>query len=329
MARALLPKATLHLHYSVTVADDAAFLPEFDAIRQAHRGFGFTLRRTAKRGRIPEGKIRRFVQRYPGAKFHVCGPPGYVQYIRGALKAARVAPSRIHVELFALTPASALARTFRFKAYAAGAMLAALPLFALLPALDEVRPHGHPNVGHEQLKCVSCHVETGASMRQTLQAKARHALGLRRTGAVMGTQPVTSATCIQCHANPDDRHAPNRFFEPRFERARADLGPQLCVSCHREHSAARVTVPTAGYCVNCHQDLKVKDDKASPTHDYLVQNKRWETCLQCHDYHGNHRWNAPLRLQDATALEVLNKYLLNGPSPYGATVVKSKPGSPS
>jgi hypothetical protein len=179
-------------------------------------------------------------------------------------------------------------------------------------------------VGHAQLQCASCHVETTASLRQTLQAKAGHALGWRRTGAVLGTQPVTSATCLQCHANPDDRHPPNRFLEPRFEQARAETGAQLCVSCHREHSAARVTVPSAGYCVSCHADLKVKNERSSPSHALLVQNRQWSTCLQCHDYHGNHKWRTPLRLQDANALDAIDKYLAGGPPPYGATIAKAK-----
>ena len=114
------------------------------------------------------------------------------------------------------------------------------------------------------------------------------------------------------------------FTELRFEKAREETGAQLCVSCHREHSAVRVTTPDAGYCVSCHSDLKVKDDKTSPTHDFLVQNKRWESCLQCHDYHGNHRWRTPLRLVDAPTVDAIGQYLKDGPSPYGSTIVKAR-----
>jgi len=60
-----------------------------------------------------------------------------------------------------------------------------------------------------------------------------------------------------------------------------------------------------------------------------VAQKRWDTCLQCHDYHGNHQWSAPLRLQDANTLEALHKYLRNGPSPYGSTIVKARQDKPS
>lgn len=329
MVNALAPSATMHLDYSVEDRDDAAFLNKFDKRRDERPGFSFTIRQTALEGPISRPEIHQLVEKYRGSKFYICGPEGYVEFVHKALRKAKVDPARIHVELFALSPTRAPALSFRFKAYVAGAVLALAPLLMLLPQAEAARPHGHPNVGHEQLKCVACHTEAPGSTRQTLQAKAKHAVGLRQTGAVAGMQPVTSATCVQCHANPDDRHAPNRFLEPRFEKARAETGAQQCVSCHREHSGVRVTIPAATYCVSCHQDLKVKDDKVSPTHDFLVQNKRWETCMQCHDYHGNHKWNAPLRLQDAPTLEVLDKYLKGGSSPFGNTIVKAKQDRPS
>lgn len=324
MAHALPPGATMHLHYSVTHKEEAAFLPELQACTATRPQFSCSVRETAIEGRLPRRSIRKRVERWPDAMFYVCGPEAYVERVRRTLLACDVEPARIHVELFALAGGKPPARSVRTRAYHAGALLAALPLFLLFPGMEDVRPHGHPNVGHGKLQCVACHVEAPGSTRQTLQAKVKHALGMRQTGAVLGMQPVTSATCIQCHANPDDRHPPNRFLEPRFEKARAETGAQLCVSCHREHSGVRVTAPGTSYCASCHQDLKVKDDKTSPTHDFLVQNKRWSTCLQCHDYHGNHRFNAPLRLTDAATLEVIGKYLKDGPSPYGATIVKAR-----
>lgn len=329
MMNALPPLGRMHVVYSVAEMDDAAFVPQFEARLKDRPNFRYSIRDSSTSGPISDRQIRPLVAKYPDAKYCICGPQGYVDVVLKALKRAGVQPSRIHVELFALAGTRTLAQASRSRGYFAGAVLAALPLFLLVPTAEDLRPHGHPNVGHEQLKCVSCHVESSASTRQALQAKAKFALGLRQSGAVAGMQPVTSSTCIQCHANPDDRHAPNRFLEPRFDKARADVGPQLCVSCHREHSGVRVTAPKASYCVSCHQDMQVKNDKVSPTHKQLVVQKRWETCMQCHDYHGNHRWNAPLRLQDANALDVLNKYLKDGPSPYGATVVKARQEKPS
>jgi ferredoxin-NADP reductase/bacterioferritin-associated ferredoxin len=324
MVNALAPMAKMHLDYSVRDADDAAFVPKFDARRADRSNFTYALRETALKGPITLRDVREVEAKHRGSKFFICGPDGYVERVRRGLRKAGVESARIHVELFALSAARAPARSFRFKAYAAGALLAAAPLLMLLPRAEELRPHGHPNVGHAELKCVACHVASPASTRQALQAKAKLALGLRQTGAVLGMEPVGSATCIQCHANPDDQHAASRFLEPRFDQARAETGAQMCVSCHREHQAVRVTAPVSSYCVSCHQDLKVKDDKASPTHDFLLANKRWDTCMQCHDYHGNHRWNTPLRLADAVTIEKLNQYFLGGPSPYGATVIKAK-----
>lgn len=324
MASALGASATMHLDYSVTTADDAAFLPRFDNRAKERPGFSYAVRETSVSGTIRQKEVQELVRRFPAAKFFICGPTGYVEYVLRALRKAKVERSRIHVELFALSAEKAPKRSFRFKAYVAGALMMLLPLLVLLPDLQEMRPHGHPNVGHEQLKCVACHAESPASLRQSLQAKVKHTIGLRETSAVLGMQPVTTATCTQCHANPGDRHAPHRFLEPRFEKARAETGAQQCVSCHREHSGVRITAASTSYCVSCHSDMKVKDDKTSPTHDHLVRDKRWDTCLQCHDYHGNHRWRAPLRLVDATTVDALEKYMKTGPSPFGNTVIKAR-----
>jgi hypothetical protein len=329
MASALGASATMHLDYSVSHADDAAFLPTFEARRRERAGFSYAVRDTSASGPIGARELREIAAREADAKFYICGPDGYVDVVNRGLRKAGVPSGRIHVERFALGASPAPARSPRQRAYAAGMLLSVLPLLLLLPALQEVRPHGHPNVGHEQLQCVACHVDSPASTRQVFQAKVKHALGLRRTGAELGMRTVGNATCVQCHANPGDRHAPHRFLEPRFEQARAQTGAEQCVSCHREHSQARVTAPTATWCVACHADLKVRDDRTSPTHDHLVQQKRFDTCLQCHDYHGNHRWNAPLRLQDGATLQRLQHYLKDGPSPYGGTIVKARTEQPS
>jgi ferredoxin-NADP reductase/bacterioferritin-associated ferredoxin len=324
MAAALPRGAAMHVDYSVVEAGDAAFLPRLDALCEAGPALRYVLRETSRTGPICDSDVRALTAEFPQARFTICGPAGYVEFVQRALRKAGVPRSRLHVELFATSRATALPRTSRAKAYLAGTVLMLLPMLVMLPQMQEVRPHGHPNVGHEQLKCAACHVESPASMRQALQAKVKHALGLRETTAVAGMQPVTTSTCVQCHANSDDPHAPHRFLEPRFEKARAETGAQNCVRCHREHSGVRVTVASTGYCVSCHAEMKVENDKTSPTHDYLVRQKRWDSCLQCHDYHGNHRWRAPLRLVDAPTVDVLASYLQNGPSPFGNPVTKAK-----
>ena len=328
MAGALSQNASMHLDYTVEHAGDAAFVPKFEARSKERSGFSFQVRETSVTGPITRKDVAALVERFRGSRFFLCGPQGYVDFVHRALRQCKVEPARIHIELFALASTRAPARSFRYKAYVAGIALAAAPMLLLTQPLEPSRPHGHPNIGHERLQCVACHVASPGSMRQVFQAKVKHALGWRQTGAVLGMQPVTSATCVQCHANADDRHPTHRFLEPRFAEARAAIAPQVCVSCHREHSATRFTAANAGYCVNCHKDLQVKDDRTSPTHDFLVRTNQWATCLQCHDYHGNHKWTAPLRLQDGNTLEALNRYLKDGPSPYGETIVKAREQAP-
>ncbi|HEY0825453.1 MAG TPA: cytochrome c3 family protein [Ramlibacter sp.] len=329
MANALASGATMHLEYSVKDRDDAAFLARFEARQNERPNFSFTLRETSAQGAITRRDVASVVERFRDSRFYICGPEGFVATVQRALRKSGIEPARIHVELFALGTARTPLLTPRARSYFAGATLAMAPLLLLSPGLEAMRPHGQANVGHEQLRCDACHGEAPGTLRQVLQAKARHAAGLRETGAVLGMQPVTSGTCLSCHANPDDRHAPNRFLEPRFEKARAETGAQLCVSCHREHGGVRVTAPSAGYCASCHQDTKVKDDPTSPTHERLIAGAQWGACLQCHDYHGNHKAQPPQRLQDAATPEALQDYLGRGPSPYGPTIVKAKKGEGS
>ena len=109
----------------------------------------------------------------------------------------------------------------------------------------------------------------------------------------------------------------HRFLEPRFASARAALGAQLCVSCHREHKGVRVTmIPTA--CSNCHQDLDIKNEPiVDVSHRELVKRHAWSSCLGCHDFHGNHRRAAQKQFKEAYSETTIMEYLAGGPSPYG------------
>ncbi len=42
----------------------------------------------------------------------------------------------------------------------------------------------------------------------------------------------------------------------------------------------------------------------------------WSTCLQCHDFHGNHIYDAPEMLKDTLPLQTVREYLDGGTSPY-------------
>jgi Cytochrome c3 len=197
------------------------------------------------------------------------------------------------------------------------------PLFSLvllaLPGRERLRAAGPANSGHEQLDCVQCHTPADGTVRQQVQANFRHLVGLRSAGADFLHRPVENVDCLACHQNPDDRHPVYRFEEPRFAEVRATLAPQNCVSCHSEHSGRRVTAePTM--CVSCHTDTEIKNDPAVPSHAQLLAEERWSTCLQCHDFHGNHVRTTPNRLVEALVLGDVEKYLAGGPAVYGTEV---------
>jgi hypothetical protein len=171
------------------------------------------------------------------------------------------------------------------------------------------------NTGHTQLACVSCHRAAPGTLRQQLQANARFWLGLRSTPADFGKRPVENSDCVTCHERPFDRHPVTRFNEPRFASARKHIAPQNCQSCHREHSGVRVTA-SLGFCENCHAKLKLESDPLDVSHDTLIGQRRWESCLGCHDFHGNHVFTPPREVERVTAAVDLEYYFQGGSSPY-------------
>lgn len=210
-------------------------------------------------------------------------------------------------------------RTIRPRVYylAIVTTVAALGVLAL-PGKDRLRAAGPMNTGHEALDCVQCHTPAEGTIRQQLQANVRHLVGLRDVGAAFMHKPVGNTDCLACHQNNDDRHPVYRFNEPRFAEARDSLAPQYCVSCHTEHSGKRVTVaPTS--CSTCHADLTMEKDPIEPNHETLVANGDWASCLSCHDFHGNHVRETPVRREDGVSELDIARYLAGGPPIYGNT----------
>jgi predicted CXXCH cytochrome family protein len=275
-------------------------------------------------GFIDNEDILETVRQFPGARFYVCGPPGYTRRLLEGLHKAEVPEADVRVEAFFLRTNARPRPSIRKLAYAAGLAVAFVPLVLLAPALAKFVPNAAHAPGHEALACVDCHREAPGTMRQQLQAKVRHLVGLRDDDADFGMRDVDNATCAGCHDNPDDRHAPHRFLEPRFEQARRELAPQTCVSCHREHTGARLSQTNAGFCAACHGDMKVQDDPTRPTHAALVREQRWDTCLACHDFHGNHPHTPPHELKDAITPAAVTAYLRRADSPYGERILKAK-----
>ena len=183
--------------------------------------------------------------------------------------------------------------------------------------LDALTAPGPMNTGHESLDCQDCHLDERGSTRQQVQASVAWWLGSREDRVYIGTRPAQSEQCIECHERPDDQHPIYRFREPRFEEARRELGADQCSSCHAEHSGARVT-QEATFCETCHEELALKNDPLDTSHAALIAQGRWATCLSCHDFHGNHRYEVPTRLSDAFSVEEVRSYLDGDRSLYSA-----------
>ena len=208
-------------------------------------------------------------------------------------------------------------RFVRRAAYAFGLLvvLAGLAL-VVVPQSSRFAAKGPPNTGHDKLACTDCHKDAPGTLRQQLQAKVSFHLGLRETDPTFGHDKVSNESCVNCHARDQDAHPAHRFLEPRFKEAREQLGAESCANCHREHKGVRVTMtPTS--CATCHQDLAMKSDPLDVPHRELIAKGQWNTCLGCHDYHGNHKRLTQTKLEDAYATKAILDYLAGGASPYG------------
>ncbi|MDH5219273.1 MAG: cytochrome c3 family protein [Gammaproteobacteria bacterium] len=174
---------------------------------------------------------------------------------------------------------------------------------------------GEMTPGHENLSCKMCHQNAPGSIRQQLQAKTQFWLGNREKDAELGFAQVGNSRCQSCHQRPKDRHPVYRFLEPRFKKVRQELAPQYCASCHREHRAQRVSMSPSA-CKACHAKLSLKRDPLTITHKSLVEKKQWNTCLGCHDYHGNHALKSPSLILGRIKEQEILEYFGAGDTPY-------------
>lgn len=190
-------------------------------------------------------------------------------------------------------------------------------LFLTLKSSEEYISLGPMNEGHDDLSCVTCHADAKGNLSQQIQSNIQFAIGMREHNVDFGTQDVTVENCLQCHDRPNDRHPNHRFSEPRFKEIIKVIDATTCITCHSEHNGERVTVAAVNYCMNCHQDLKVEEDPIDIPHETLIAEEQWNTCIQCHDFHGNHRYEVPTKLQDTIPMQTINAYLKGGKDPYG------------
>ena len=180
--------------------------------------------------------------------------------------------------------------------------ITALSVFATTnPVLKKSLAHGPIQVGHKEIQCLSCHQRDDTTWRQQIQANVQYALGHRKAAVDFGYLPVTSTQCLDCHQRPNERHPIYRFREPRFAEAVEKIKATSCLGCHTEHTAER-SFAAVEFCAACHNDLKLSNDPLDVSHEILAKDKKWETCLGCHDFHGNHRQRTPKLLIDAAPI---------------------------
>lgn len=187
-------------------------------------------------------------------------------------------------------------------------------IFAL-PQNESMLSPGPMNPGHEEVACNECHLQADGSTRQQLQANLQYFLGNRAASVAIGHNPVNNADCLACHRRAKDNHPIFRFLEPRFSKARRDLAPHTCNSCHTEHRGRRVSMAVDA-CKICHKKLVLKKEPLKISHKQLIKKKRWETCLGCHDFHGNHEMKTETDLQQILSSQRIEEYFKDSKSPY-------------
>lgn len=201
--------------------------------------------------------------------------------------------------------------------YSIGAFLGVIGLLLLLSKTHQQWSSPGPMmVGHEKLLCNDCHRPEGGSMRQQIQANVKYWLQQRQHGAYFQFRPVTNTQCLACHERPNEHHPVQRFNEPRFSEVREKLHPELCTACHQEHQGKRVTQQSTEFCQHCHDRFALKHDTLRPSHQTLVDEKRWSSCLGCHDFHGNHEMKLAVEIDHTIAPSAIANYFNGADSPY-------------
>ena len=180
----------------------------------------------------------------------------------------------------------------------------------------QVLAKGPANPGHGALECADCHDSAPGTVRQQVQAAVAFGLGLRETAPAIGRLPVTNRICLDCHEREEDHHPTHVFTQPKYADEREEIAAHLCITCHREHSGRHVE-NTGQFCATCHSGMEVREDRMTPTHAALAAEERWDTCLRCHDFHGNHHHEWPESLEEAFGGREVLRHLDSGTPMYG------------
>ena len=226
-------------------------------------------------------------------------------------------------------------------AYGWGIAVAVIAATLILsPGLENWHAAGPHNVGHTKIDCAECHTRSDGNVIGQAFGNIVHAVGFTDSAPYFVFTPADNEQCIACHDSPDNRHPADDYVSPEFDDARLAAGVHLCTSCHEQHLGTRVSAaPTV--CQHCHINTegnpcflssaaaqledrsesckfeRPEDDPVDVAHTELIAGERWETCLGCHDFHGNHEREVPVLLADRLSETQIREYLDGGASPYG------------
>ena len=209
-------------------------------------------------------------------------------------------------------------RKRQFYGILIGILIAIIAISCLLfvkPA-EEYLSIGPMNSGHEDFSCNTCHADAKGNWMQQIQSNTECAVGLRKSMTEFGSLPVDTKKCLACHERDNDRHPTHRFLEPKYKDAIKVIDATNCNTCHSEHNGIRLSIAEGDYCFNCHTDTKVKNDPIDIPHSELFKKGMWTTCLQCHDFHGNHQAEAAMLMKDTIPMSKIKDYFKGGEDPY-------------
>jgi len=212
--------------------------------------------------------------------------------------------------------------TAKAYGYLVGLCLSVIMIFLLLQQdVDTWHSSGPLNPGHEKLACNECHISSDGTIRQQLQANVQYLLEDRKTESDFVYTKIGNKQCVACHDREDDHHPSYRFNEPKFKEARELIHPELCISCHQEHLAKRVSQFKPTDCQICHKEMHIEEDSITVPHHELIERKDWDTCLGCHDFHGNHDMKIEKTVGRHIKFNRILDYFNTGSSPYSGDII--------
>lgn len=194
--------------------------------------------------------------------------------------------------------------------------IAAISVLLFVKPAEEYISIGPMNTGHEGFSCNTCHADAKGNWIQQIQSNTEQALGMREKMVAFGSLPADTKKCLACHERDNDRHPTYRFLEPKHQKAIKKIDATNCATCHTEHNGIRITLANGNYCMNCHTNTKVKNDPVDTPHSELFKKGMWSTCLQCHDFHGNHQAPAVTLMKDTIPMATIKDYFMGGKDPY-------------